>query len=191
MSRKGYRHTHSHKSRCRRRGRGSVANSGQGQREQEQQELGQQGQGQQGQGQQGQGQQEQGQRGKGQRGKEQRGRGQQEQVLDLAQCTAKYGTRGFMPSPPLSRTPPLLYTYPGGGNTWSRLLLDYATGVYSGSVYGDVSLEAALPGETSCNRSVSVVKSHPVFKTDHHSMLFLGEPPMPPRHPCTKGGEGR
>jgi hypothetical protein len=37
-------------------------------------------------------------------------------------------------------------------------LIEYATGVYSGSVYNDKSLLPALPGEFSCDWRVSVVK---------------------------------
>ena len=42
-----------------------------------------------------------------------------------------------------------------------RLLLDHATGVYTGSVYGDPSLLPLLPGEGRCDRSVVAVKVHP------------------------------
>ena len=38
------------------------------------------------------------------------------------------------------------------------MLIEYATGVYSGSVYNDKSLLPALPGEFSCDWRVSVVK---------------------------------
>ena len=47
------------------------------------------------------------------------------------------------------------------GNTWGRLLIEYATGIYSGSVYNDQSLLQALPGEFTCNWQVSVIKVHP------------------------------
>ena len=57
--------------------------------------------------------------------------------------------------------PPLLWTFPGAGNTWIRMLLDYSTGIYSGSIYGDPSLLPLLPGEGRCDRSVIAVKAHP------------------------------
>jgi hypothetical protein len=57
--------------------------------------------------------------------------------------------------------PPLLYSFPGSGNTWVRLLIDWSTGVYSGSFYFDKSLLSILPGEIKCDRSVSVIKVHP------------------------------
>ena len=58
-------------------------------------------------------------------------------------------------------SPPLLYSFPGSGNTWVRLLIDWSTGVYSGSFYYDKSLLPILPGEIKCDRSVSVIKVHP------------------------------
>lgn len=36
--------------------------------------------------------------------------------------------------------PPALVSYPGSGSTLTRLLLEYASRVYTGSVYSDVSL---------------------------------------------------
>ncbi len=55
----------------------------------------------------------------------------------------------------------MLYTFPGSGNTWGRLLIEYATGVYTGSVYNDPKLLGPLPGEFTCNWKVSAVKVHP------------------------------
>jgi hypothetical protein len=55
-------------------------------------------------------------------------------------------------------SPPLLYSFPGSGNTWVRLLIDWSTGVYSGSFYTDKTLLSILPGEIKCDRSVSVIK---------------------------------
>lgn len=42
-----------------------------------------------------------------------------------------------------------------------RLLIEYSTGVYSGSVYSDMQLVPTLPGEVECSKHVSVVKAHP------------------------------
>ena len=58
------------------------------------------------------------------------------------------------------RVPPLLYSFPGSGNTWARVLLDHATGIYTGSVYTDRSLKPVLPGEQRCDASLSFVKVH-------------------------------
>ena len=58
--------------------------------------------------------------------------------------------------------PPVLWTFPGAGNTWLRMLLDFSTGVYTGSIYGDMSLLPLLPGEGRCDQSVIAVKAHPI-----------------------------
>lgn len=76
------------------------------------------------------------------------------------QCKAKYGQLKYF-KPSEKRLPPMLYTFPGSGNTWGRLLIEYATGIYSGSVYNDRTLLQALPGEFTCDWSVSVIKVHP------------------------------
>jgi hypothetical protein len=55
----------------------------------------------------------------------------------------------------------LSYTYPGSGNTWGRLLIEYASGIYSGSIYSDRTLIEELPGEFTCDKTVSVIKVHP------------------------------
>jgi len=55
-------------------------------------------------------------------------------------------------------SPPLLYSFPGSGNTWARLLIDWSTGIFSGSFYLDKTLLSILPGEIKCDRSVSVIK---------------------------------
>lgn len=38
-----------------------------------------------------------------------------------------------------------------------RLLLEYATGVYSGSIYDDFSLTDVLPGESCCDDRVGLL----------------------------------
>mmetsp|Transcript_24235 Transcript_24235/g.52893 ORF Transcript_24235/g.52893 Transcript_24235/m.52893 type:complete len:331 (+) Transcript_24235:167-1159(+) len=80
----------------------------------------------------------------------------------LAACSQKFGSRRFLSVEESgSWLPPLLWTFPGAGNTWVRLLLDHATGTYTGSIYGDPSLLPLLPGEGRCDRSVVAVKAHP------------------------------
>ena len=77
-------------------------------------------------------------------------------------CVRSYGQRRFWSRQRRVRyLPPLLWTVPGAGNTWVRLLLDHSTGIYSGSIYGDSSLLPLLPGEGRCDRSVIAVKAHP------------------------------
>jgi len=79
---------------------------------------------------------------------------------DRTTCKAKYGTRSYLEESN-SRLPPMLYTFPGSGNTWCRLLIEHATGILTGSVYNDKTLLEALPGEFKCNWQVSAVKVHP------------------------------
>lgn len=80
--------------------------------------------------------------------------------LTKEQCKAKYGERRYLPLEQ-KKFPPMLYTFPGSGNTWCRLLIEYGTGIYSGSVYNDQTLLHSLPGEFTCNWQVSVIKIHP------------------------------
>ena len=44
----------------------------------------------------------------------------------------KFGKRSFLKDAQ-KRLPPMLYTFPGSGNTWCRLLIEYGTGIYSGN----------------------------------------------------------
>ena len=64
-------------------------------------------------------------------------------LLSLAQsyseCEFKFGNRTFLPSK-APRLPPVLYTFPGSGNTWVRLLIEFSTGILSGSAPIDQSL---------------------------------------------------
>jgi len=49
------------------------------------------------------------------------------------QCQASYSQRSFLPASQSRIIPPMLYTFPGSGNSWCRLLVEYATGIYSGT----------------------------------------------------------
>lgn len=80
--------------------------------------------------------------------------------MTKADCRPKYGRLRYFGEKE-KRSPPMLYTYPGSGNTWGRLLIEHATGIYSGSIYNDATLVNELPGEFTCDRSVSVIKVHP------------------------------
>jgi hypothetical protein len=77
-------------------------------------------------------------------------------------CVRQHGYRRFWNRQQRSRhLPPLLWTFPGAGNTWIRGLLDFSTGIYTGSIYGDPSLLPLLPGEGRCDRSIIALKAHP------------------------------
>ena len=85
-------------------------------------------------------------------------------------CERRQGLRQFR-EPGTSARPPLLWTFPGAGNTWVRLLLDFATGLYTGSVYSDLSLLPVLPGEGACDSRALAVKAHPT-NIDFHDFIW-------------------
>ena len=91
-------------------------------------------------------------------------------------CTTLYGHRENYN---ISRKeiPPLLLSAPGSGNTWVRILLEAATGIRTGSVYGDEELAKYLPGEWFCNTTQIVIKAH-----------FPFIPPLQNYEKCVKGG---
>jgi hypothetical protein len=61
-----------------------------------------------------------------------------------------------------TNSPPLLLSFPGSGNTWVRLLIEAATGYFSGSIdLSDTELKKSFPGEDVCGLTVSCVKGHP------------------------------
>ncbi len=102
-------------------------------------------------------------------------------------CKTVFGERSFLPES-ARHLPPLLYTFPGSGNTWCRLLIEYATGIYTGSVYNDESLLQALPGEFTCNWLVSAVKAHP---HTHRASELLSGHYNSDNNKCKRGGVAR
>lgn len=70
----------------------------------------------------------------------------------------------------------LLWSFPGSGNTWARMLFEAATSIYTGSIYRDKSLAPSLKGELGptvtkedCEQ-YSVIKAHPhIFLNLHHA----------------------
>ena len=55
----------------------------------------------------------------------------------------------------------VLASKPGSGNTWTRYLLQMATGVQTGSFYNDTTLKkSGYPGEGINNGSVLAIKHH-------------------------------
>lgn len=87
-------------------------------------------------------------------------------------CPLKAPRRVFKPYPQGQprglQQPVLLYSFPGSGNTWLRLLIEHATGILSGSVYSDNSLLHILPGEVRCDSTVGVLKAHPHLQKFEH-----------------------
>ena len=83
-----------------------------------------------------------------------------------AECEI-YRNRTFV-SKDSQNQPAFLWTFPGSGSGWVRLLIEHATGYYSGSVYGDESLLPAFPGEYVCGPEVVIVKAHPTTHNFAH-----------------------
>lgn len=60
-----------------------------------------------------------------------------------------------------SGTPVALVSYPGSGNSWARVLLEEATGIYTGSVYCDKHyLFSGMIGEGVSTENVIAIKCH-------------------------------
>ena len=66
--------------------------------------------------------------------------------------------------PKVGRHPVALISAPGSGNTWTRGLLEKATGICTGFIYCDTVMRAnGYIGETVKSGKVLVVKTHSVF----------------------------
>ena len=61
-----------------------------------------------------------------------------------------------------SNFPPLLISFPASGNTFTRLLLEYVTLYWTGSVYRSPLIEAGFKGEINIDNKVIVIKCHPL-----------------------------
>ena len=80
----------------------------------------------------------------------------------------------------LDRSSPLvaLASSPGSGNTWLRLLLEQAAGVFTGSIYCDHSLKTHFPGEhigmslTENNKHIALYKHSVKGVKEDNFMLY-------------------
>jgi len=84
------------------------------------------------------------------------------------------------------RPPPVLYSLPGSGNTWTRFLIDHMLDLPSGSYYNDIGLHRSFfPGEMTCQLNMSIIKAHPNnFPFDH--VFFPNASNFPKK--CMEGG---
>jgi hypothetical protein len=82
----------------------------------------------------------------------------------MASCKKHFGSPTFINETEMqTRTPPLLLSFPGSGNTWVRLLVEYATGFFTGSMdVNDAELMSQMKGERNCGQRVVVIKGHPL-----------------------------
>ena len=58
--------------------------------------------------------------------------------------------------------PPFLISYPCSGNTFIRLLLEYTTLIWTGSIYGSQLRQIGFKGEIKTDESVIIIKIHPM-----------------------------
>lgn len=75
------------------------------------------------------------------------------------ECRSLYGARRYI-VPEKMRVPPMLFTFPGSGTTYTQLLVEYATGVYTGSIYDEDELYSVMPGMAFCGQRLGLVKAH-------------------------------
>ena len=80
-----------------------------------------------------------------------------------------YSTRDYLKEEEvngiIAPIPLLLMSYPGAGSTFTRLLLEYGTGLYTGSIYTDGNLAQLLPGERFCGLRLAGSLSLPLHST--------------------------
>jgi hypothetical protein len=111
-----------------------------------------------------------------------------EEAQKRSECSRKYKSVTYISEERmLERTTPVLMSFPGSGNTWTRLLVEYATGHLSGSVdVNDNELKNHLQGERACGLRTSIVKGHPsdlvLNQFDEIKFVFKGQ-----RKKCAKG----
>ena len=81
------------------------------------------------------------------------------QMPSFAECNMSYGSRDFLWLTEM-KLPPMLLTFPGSGTTMTQMLLEYATGILSGSIYDEEELYDVMPGLKFCGQRLSVIKAH-------------------------------
>lgn len=71
-------------------------------------------------------------------------------TTEKSMCSSKYSKRSFF-SPSAARLPPMLYSFPGSGNTWCRLLIEYGLGIYSGPTLFRIYLHRIRDIDSCCS----------------------------------------
>ena len=64
---------------------------------------------------------------------------------------------------PRFKHPLYLYSFGGSGNTWTRVLFQYITGIATGSMYEDDTLQHLSVMEGHCNDQLLICKAHPLW----------------------------
>ena len=88
-----------------------------------------------------------------------RGRAGREANLD-ALLGERSRSQRLLPAGVAGWSAPVLWSFPGSGNTWTRSLLEATTGLLTGSVYNDRCLLRTFPGESECGDRLLAVKAH-------------------------------
>mmetsp|Transcript_12586 Transcript_12586/g.41244 ORF Transcript_12586/g.41244 Transcript_12586/m.41244 type:complete len:471 (-) Transcript_12586:1259-2671(-) len=84
-----------------------------------------------------------------------------------------------------SSGPTFLWSLPGSGNTWVRILFEAATGLYSGSIYFDKNLyHGGLQGEFGPTKTLEECAQYSVIKAHPHIFLNVV------KRRCGGGGPG-
>jgi hypothetical protein len=80
-------------------------------------------------------------------------------------CLDKFGSVAYIPeSRMFDQYPAHLMSFPGSGNAWLRKLIEFSTGIYTGSMDStDNELLSIFPGEKACGLRMSVLRTHPHF----------------------------
>lgn len=88
-------------------------------------------------------------------------------AVSLSQCKAMYGNLTYISeSEMFKKYPPHLVSLPGSGNSWVRLLIEYETGIYTGSMDTmdfELLMDGGFPGEKACGIRTSAIRAHPHF----------------------------
>ncbi|KAJ1428894.1 hypothetical protein B484DRAFT_449636 [Ochromonadaceae sp. CCMP2298] len=110
-------------------------------------------------------------------------------ALSHAYCSEQYGNMTYIAETEMfSRYPPHLLSFMGAGSAWLRLLVEYATGVYSGSMdttdfeYKETKI---FGGERFCGLRMVMLRSHPHFFDFLNGKLRFRHNPQ--RDKCKKG----
>eukprot|EP01063_Lacrimia_lanifica_P004069 TRINITY_DN12276_c1_g1_i1.p1 TRINITY_DN12276_c1_g1~~TRINITY_DN12276_c1_g1_i1.p1 ORF type:complete len:307 (+),score=75.10 TRINITY_DN12276_c1_g1_i1:94-1014(+) len=81
-------------------------------------------------------------------------------LTDAAGCPAS-APRLLTPAEQTGRAPALLWSFPGSGNSFLRMLVEQGSGYATGSVYHtDPVMNKVFVGEQTCGRDVIAVKAH-------------------------------
>jgi hypothetical protein len=77
----------------------------------------------------------------------------------FAECNTSYGVRDYLWITQMKQ-PPMLLTFPGSGTTMTQMLIEYSTGILSGSIYEEEELYSIMPGLQFCGQRLSLIKAH-------------------------------